>query len=197
MISFSMTLYSDLFKMLARSILILFVCCRKVATVREDRGMLNPESDQFQEMIKFFTQLRILNVFHNEFNLHFSSGFTGVSSFCIILLIYGSLETYQLVPIYIYLMFPSLAIFGVGLTTVFWPYIYSAELKSLQFLSALDARVRRSGSLFKHEQLDLLKQARAAIPLRNQLSYFGYTSLSVSKSCVDEIFNEVLLLLSY
>ena len=111
----------------------------------------------FEDLQRIFTQLRILSVFHNEFNRHFSSGFTGIVSACVVILTYGSLKAFGIVHILIYVLFPGFAFIGLFLLTIFYPYIHCIELKSRKFLRMLKSAVRGSGDLGRWEREGLSK----------------------------------------
>ena len=171
-----------------------YVCgsVNRAATARREILHRDPT---FRDLWRIFTNLRILSVFHNEFNRHFSSGFTGIVSGNVVILIYGSLKTFGLVHILIYVLFPGFGFISLFVLTIFYPYIHCLELKSTRFLGLLKSAVRQSGDLGRKERLKLLKQIEATSPIRNQLSYFGYTTITVTRVMVYEIFNEVLVLL--
>ena len=147
--------------------------------------------------LKKFTYLRILNIFHNDFNRHFSSSFTGVITLVAINLIYNSIVAYELVHIFVYLIFPMLAFFCVFLLITFYPYIASWEEKSKEFLFLCGKRIRETARLNGVEKRRFVRQMKAMQPVRNQLSYFCYNSVDISKGCLDQIVDGVLLLLSF
>ena len=148
--------------------------------------------------MRTFTYLRILNITHNDFSRDFCTVFCFLVATCAVTLIYASLKAFVLVSIMVYILFPSIGFFAFLYLTVFYSYIYMWERKSRKLLRLLRCNIWQSHDfLTKTERLGLLKRLKAARPLRNQLSHFGYTSLTLSKACVYEIFNEVLLLLSF
>ena len=145
-----------------------------------------------------YTYLRVLNIIHNDFNRDFCTMFTLIVSTIAVTMTYASLKAFNLVHILMYLLCPSFAFFSFLTLTVFYSYIYMWELKSTKFLRL---QVRAHGSsrclIARIEHLELNRQIRAARPLRNELSHFGHTTLDVSRACVYEILNQVLLLLSF
>ena len=149
----------------------------------------------FKDLRTVFTYLKILSVFHNEFNRHFSSGFTGILSAGVVIFIYGSLKTFGLVHVLIYVLFPGFAFISLFVLTIFYPYIHYLELKSSRFLGLLKSAVRQRLDFGRWERSKLLKQIEATLPIKNELSYFGYTTITVTRVMVYEIFNEVLILL--
>ena len=147
--------------------------------------------------LRAYTYLRILNILHLEFHRDFHSGFTGAISFVAMLLIYASLTVYDLVPVMLYLFFPSFAFFCIMLLTVFYPYICSWEEKSYELMHLWKQAMLQSKALSQIEKLALRKRLKATQPVRNQLSHFCYNSVDISQECIGQIFGGVLLLLSF
>ena len=146
--------------------------------------------------LKVYGQLYILNVYHNENSRDFASGLTTVFTLACIIFIYASLRAYNTVNIYVYLVLPLAGTFDMLMLTVLYPCLSLWGLKSRALLEQIRYQAFVVTKVDREWRKWALRKLRAMKPIQQQLSRVNPVALAVTRECVEQVFNAVILLLN-
>ena len=152
-----------------------------------------------------YLYLQIFCETFNDFNGgFFTTGFCFLLVSSSILFIFIALTSYHVVNILIYLMSPALAMIMIGLILLFVPqdakiFIKSRKLLDIMRRRPLRVRTRWEYPLIQNEGRQrewMRKRLQAFRALKIEISFFGAFSLSTPAGMMDQLFNNIILLLS-
>ena len=155
--------------------------------------------------VNSYLYLQIFCEAFNGFNDElFTTGFCFVLISTSIILVFISLTSFHVVNILVYVMAPTLAVVTVGLILMFLPQDAKIHIKSKKLLDVmrrLPVRIgaRREFRIIQSEGRDrewIRKRLQAFRPLKIEISFFGAFSLSTPAVMMDQLFNNIILLMS-
>ena len=154
--------------------------------------------------VESYLYLQIFCESFNDFNGGlFTTGFCFILLASPILFIYLALVSFHVVNILVYLIAPSMCVSWVGLILLFLPQHAKVQLKSKALLQIMQqgpirsTRREFSNTLSEEKQREWIeKRVQAFRPLRIEISFFGSFSLDTPAVMMDQLFNNILLLLS-
>ena len=159
--------------------------------------------------MKLYRALQIFCITFNDFNgSFFSVGFTVALVILPIVYIYIAL-TFTGLHILVFLVFPALAIFNVTLICSFLPQhskvnTLSAELvrsmkqggKTAKGHALLAENASNNEIIYVRDELVKKKRMVAFAPMGIRIWFFGVYTLGTTQELMDQLFNNILLLMS-
>ena len=155
--------------------------------------------------MKLYRALQVFCTTFNDFNGSlFTVGFTVALVILPIVYIYIAL-TFTGLHILVFLVFPALAVFNVTLIISFLPQhskvgILSAELVRAMKQGARTAKGHQfdseNGIMSAHGELVMKKTMAGFAPLGIRIWFFGVYTLGTTEELMDQMFNNIILLMS-
>ena len=159
--------------------------------------------------MQLYRYLQLFCISFNDFNgSFFTVGFTMMIVVLPILFTYLAL-TATFLNLLVYMMLPGFAIFNVVLIMFFLPQHSKVGILSMDLVKVLRSRLIKSESgrmenrarpgvmmADAHRRNILKKRIRALQPLGFRIWFFGIYTLQTSQELVEQLFNNVILLLS-
>jgi len=153
--------------------------------------------EQLRRDLNIFRSIQPLNVLHNYLNAGFMVNFTLVTSSSSVVLIFGTLRGYGLISTALYILLPSGASFATFVLVFFYGQQWLMVVFSEDLIHTMRQAICIGLQTKKWEQKILLSEVKAMRSIKTEIGQFGFVNLNVSLACLEEIFNYVLLLLTY